>query len=149
MLNPTIARSTLQTVLTNTTAIKNLQSEYAINPSRFNYSTYEACDLLLSLTPPLHTRIFMHYDAKGKAPKQTFDAHEISQAIINDSEISDSMKKEIMYISALQMGVPFDELYAIPYVERFINGYGKELKNIICTMLFQECQAILRDNLSI
>lgn len=127
---PRISRFHLQTILTNTTVIKNLQAIYAIDPNRFNKDRIpEACDFLLSSTPSLHTRIFMYY-SNQETPKLTFSAEEIQEVVITDSTIEDSIKKEILCISALQMGVELEELYPKhpSFLKKFLMDVRKKRK---------------------
>lgn len=145
-----ITRFHLQTILTNTTVIKNLQEEYSLDPNRFNKDRIpEPCDFLLCGTPPLHTRIFMYY-ANQETPKATFTVDEVGEAIINDSTIENSIKKEILRISAIQMGFKLEEIYPKhpSYLERFLISVVKELKEKIYMILFQECQTLLEESLT-
>ena len=149
IMMPIMTRNHLQILLTNTTEIKNLQANYALDPSRFNQDRIlDACNCLLSMTPPLHTKIFMYYNDQ-KIPKQTFTVDEVSDAIINNSDIDDSIKKEIMFISALQMGVELEELYPkhSSVVERLLITLGEEIKEKIYKAIFQECCSLLQENL--
>ena len=84
-----------------------------------------------------------------KIPKQTFTVDEVSDAIINNSDIDDSIKKEIMFISALQMGVELEELYPkhSSVVERLLITLGEEIKEKIYKAIFQECCSLLQENL--